>query len=155
MTCQRCFQKGHNKKSCTNPQVEKPPKNPRGRPKKNPGQQSTQEEVVEAGSQNVAAATQAQRRNKLPARKGYGILQSEETGNTYMKLSSERRVHLIPRKDASGSRSKASGSGASGSGSQENDIFRGMGTSNSSRFAIGKEKLGNWERSSKLGRYEV
>ncbi|GER49722.1 serine/threonine-protein kinase TEL1, partial [Striga asiatica] len=89
----------------------------RGRPKKNPGQQSTQEEVVEAGSQN---------------------------------LSSERRVHLIPRKDASGSRSKASGSG-----SQENDIFRGMGTSNSSRFAIGKEKLGNWERSSKLGRYQI
>ncbi|GER56497.1 mutator-like transposase [Striga asiatica] len=49
MTCQRCFQKGHNKKFCTNPQVEKPPKNPRGRPKKNPGPQSTQEEVVEAG----------------------------------------------------------------------------------------------------------
>ncbi|GER49579.1 isoleucine--tRNA ligase [Striga asiatica] len=56
-------EKGHNKKSCTNPQVEKPPKNPRGRLKKNPGPQSTQEKVVEVGNQNVVATTQ--RRKKL------------------------------------------------------------------------------------------
>ncbi|KAL6514260.1 hypothetical protein OROHE_019247 [Orobanche hederae] len=103
MTCQKCLQTGHNKRSCANEAVEKPEKRKRGRPRIAGSKPRARQmaPLSERTSQSIptnnqnASTSKALARDKTMARKGFGIHLGGETGKIYMRMPGENRVHFV------------------------------------------------------------
>ncbi|KAH6775180.1 hypothetical protein C2S52_012741 [Perilla frutescens var. hirtella] len=104
MICQRCQQPGHNTRTCRNESVEKPPieKRRRGRPCKHTEDDGASKRTArKMRMHNLTSNSVAQRKNAVIARertlvqKGYGVMTSEETGNIYARMPSEKRAYFV------------------------------------------------------------
>ncbi|XP_057766350.1 uncharacterized protein LOC130986841 [Salvia miltiorrhiza] len=102
MTCQKCFQKGHNKVRCQNAPVEKPKKEKgrRGRPPKTTNEMNRNSQASSATTITTEACSnptfdrRALAKERALANKGIGVLQTE-SGNIYVKSSSRKSVKAI------------------------------------------------------------
>ncbi|KAL8458780.1 hypothetical protein ACS0TY_036330 [Phlomoides rotata] len=103
MTCKKCLQIGHNKRSCNNEAVPIPPKRKRGRPcmevsnpraRVRPPRSGITSQSVQDDNHNVPTAA-ARAKDRAVARKGFGIHVGAETGNIYMRMPGENRVHFV------------------------------------------------------------
>ncbi|KAF2290249.1 hypothetical protein GH714_005338 [Hevea brasiliensis] len=89
MTCQYCMQTRHNRRGCPNldkPPTERPPKNNKGRQRKNPIK-------VKPSTRSVPSGGSVPIETCHKARSGYGVMISDNSGFVYMLR--ERVVEVV------------------------------------------------------------
>ncbi|KAH6824223.1 hypothetical protein C2S53_001250, partial [Perilla frutescens var. hirtella] len=89
MTCQRCLQEGHNKRTCKNEPIIKPPKInvKRGRPLKNVSSIGVQKMTVRRRTSQPSTSNinKVRVRERRMVNTGLGVLTFEDTGNIYKR----------------------------------------------------------------------